>query len=77
MQRSRSPFREEGRASFLEGSRMIREAHVRLCEGLGVRFPRPTRHRHNWTLDVVLGEDARQPCRPTRTALEVMGGHES
>jgi predicted transposase YbfD/YdcC len=29
-------------------------------------------NRHNWTLDVVLGEDARQPCRPTRTALEVV-----
>jgi predicted transposase YbfD/YdcC len=29
-------------------------------------------NRYNWTLDVVLGEDARQPCRPTRTALEVV-----
>jgi hypothetical protein len=29
-------------------------------------------NRHNWTLDVVLGEDERQPCRPTRTALEVV-----
>ncbi len=29
-------------------------------------------NRHHWTLDVVLGEDARQPCRPTRTALEVV-----
>jgi predicted transposase YbfD/YdcC len=29
-------------------------------------------NRHNWTLDVVLGEDARQPCRPTRMALEVV-----
>jgi hypothetical protein len=51
---------------------MSREAHVRFWEGLGVRFPRPTRHRHHWTLDVVLGEDERQPCRPTRTALEVV-----
>ncbi len=25
-----------------DGSRMSREAHVRFCEGLGVRFPRPT-----------------------------------
>ncbi|NOK00688.1 MULTISPECIES: hypothetical protein [Myxococcus] len=29
-------------------------------------------NRHNWTLDVVLVEDARQPCRPMRTALEVV-----
>jgi hypothetical protein len=29
-------------------------------------------NRHNWTLDVVLKEDTRQPCRPTRTALEVV-----
>jgi predicted transposase YbfD/YdcC len=29
-------------------------------------------NRHHWTLDVVLGEDERQPCRPTRTALEVV-----
>jgi|GEM_PF-5578362 len=71
MQRSRSPFREEGRASFLEGSRMSREAHVRFCEGLGGRFPRPTRHRHHWTLDLVLEEDDRQPCLHSRTALEV------
>ncbi|VDO42925.1 unnamed protein product, partial [Brugia timori] len=25
-----------------DGSRLSREAHVRFCEGLGVRFPRPT-----------------------------------
>ena len=24
-------------------SRMSREAHVRICEGVGVKFPRPTR----------------------------------
>jgi len=29
-------------------------------------------NRHHWALDVVLGEDERQPCRPTRTALEVV-----
>ncbi len=29
-------------------------------------------NRHHWTLDVVLGKDARQPCRPTRAALEVV-----
>jgi hypothetical protein len=26
-------------------SRMMREYHVRICEGLGVKFPGPTRHR--------------------------------
>ncbi len=25
-------------------SRMMREYHVRICEGLGVKFPGPTRH---------------------------------
>jgi len=25
-------------------SRMTRECHVRICEGLGVKFPGPTRH---------------------------------
>ena len=29
-------------------------------------------NRTHWTLDVVLGEDERQPCRPTRRALEVV-----
>ena len=29
-------------------------------------------NRHNWTLDVILGEDERQPCRPSRSALEVV-----
>lgn len=29
-------------------------------------------NRHHWALDVVLGEDEHQPCRPTRTALEVV-----
>ena len=28
---------------LLDGSRMSREAHVRFCEGLRVKFPRPTR----------------------------------
>jgi predicted transposase YbfD/YdcC len=37
-----------------------------------VRLHWAIENRHNWTLDVVLGEDARQPCRPTRTALEVV-----
>ena len=26
-------------------SRMNREVHVRFCEGLGVKFPGPTRHK--------------------------------
>jgi predicted transposase YbfD/YdcC len=29
-------------------------------------------NRHHWTLDMVLGEDERQPCRPSRMALEVV-----
>jgi len=28
-------------------SRMMREYHVRICEGLGVKFPGPTRHGHD------------------------------
>jgi hypothetical protein len=31
------------RPSLDDTSRMSREAHVRICEGLGVQFPRPTR----------------------------------
>jgi hypothetical protein len=50
---------------------MSREAHVRFWERLGVRFPRPTRHQHHWTLDVVLQEDTRQPCLTSAAALEV------
>ena len=29
-------------------SRMNREVHVRICEGLGVQFPGPTRREPNW-----------------------------
>jgi len=36
---------DEGRQPFLDGtSRMNREVQVRICEGLGVKFPGPTRH---------------------------------
>jgi hypothetical protein len=40
-------------------SRMMREYHVRICEGLGVKFPGPTRHersndpRANSTFEIV------------------------
>ena len=27
---------------------MNREVHVRICEGLGVKLPGPTRHLHPW-----------------------------
>ena len=43
---------------MLDGSRMSREAHVRFCEGLGVRFPRPTHHELHWVLDMAFSEDA-------------------
>ena len=34
----------EGRQLFIDGtSRMNREVQVRICEGLGVKFPGPTR----------------------------------
>jgi hypothetical protein len=34
-----------GRQPSCDGtSRMNREVHVRFCEGLGVKFPGPTRH---------------------------------
>ena len=36
---------------------MRRESHVRFCEGLGVRFPRATRHNCHHTPDAVLRED--------------------
>ena len=39
---------------------MSREAPAPFCEGLGVRFPRPTQHRLHWSLDVTFKEDA---CR--------------
>ena len=35
---------DEGRQLFIDGtSRMNREVQVRICEGLGVRLPGPTR----------------------------------
>jgi len=33
-------------------SRMMREYHVRFCEGLGVKFPGPTRHEPTWARQV-------------------------
>jgi hypothetical protein len=37
---------DEGRQLFIDGtSRMNREVQVRICEGLGVKLPGPTRHR--------------------------------
>lgn len=37
-----------------------------------MKFPRPTRYGHNWTMDVALSEDDIQPCRKSRAALEVV-----
>jgi hypothetical protein len=37
-----------------------------------VRLHWAVENRHNWTLDVVLGEDTRQPCLTSRTSLEVV-----
>ena len=38
---------DEGRQLFIDGtSRMNREVQVRICEGLGVKFPGPTRLPH-------------------------------
>ncbi|CAI10208.1 Transposase, fragment [Aromatoleum aromaticum EbN1] len=36
---------------------MNREVHAPFCERLGVRLPRPTRHRLHWCLDVQFGDD--------------------
>jgi hypothetical protein len=37
---------DEGRQLFIDGtSRMNREVQVRICEGLGVKCPGPTRQR--------------------------------
>jgi hypothetical protein len=46
-----------------ERSRMSREVHGRICEGVGVRFPRATRRvvfHHTW--------EGRQRCQETRQA---------
>ena len=38
---------DEGRQLFIDGtSRMNREVQVRICEGLGVKLPGPTRRRY-------------------------------
>lgn len=37
-----------------------------------VRLHWAVENRHNWTLDVVLKEDDRQPCLASRSALEVV-----
>ena len=53
---------DEGRQLFIDGtSRMNREVQVRFCEGLGVKFPGPT--RHVWTAPAVQGKrhKRRQP----------------
>jgi predicted transposase YbfD/YdcC len=36
-----------------------------------VRLHWAIENRHHWTLDMVLGEDERQPCRHSRSSLEV------
>ena len=36
---------------------MSREAHVRFCEGPGVKFPRSTLHSLHWVLDIAFRED--------------------
>src|SRR5260370_35648851 len=42
----RSPIINGRRQPSLSGtSRMMREYHVRICEGLGVKFPGSTRHQ--------------------------------
>src|ERR1700745_310909 len=49
----RSPIINGRRQPSLGGtSRMMREYHVRICEGLGVKFPGSTRHeRLHWLRD--------------------------
>src|SRR5215467_8589100 len=45
--RSRGRGSRRWRAPSLGGtSRMMREYHVRICEGLGVKFPESTMHHH-------------------------------
>ena len=40
---------DEGRQLFIDGtSRMNREVQVRICEGLGVKSPGPTRRAACW-----------------------------
>ena len=44
----------QNRHRLLDGSRMSREAHVRFCEGLGVKFPWPTHRLLARCVDAVL-----------------------
>jgi hypothetical protein len=54
---------DEGRQLFIDGtSRMNREVQVRICEGLGVKSPGPTRHL-SVLLHFVPGQDI-APLRP-------------
>jgi hypothetical protein len=57
-------------------SRMMREYHVRICEGLGVKFPGPTRHSRRFLLLRApsayppIPEGLRQRSEPTLRAKE-------
>src|SRR5215204_7377099 len=49
----RNPMFNGRRQPSCDGtSRMTRECQVRFCEGLGVKFPGPTRHSPNSSLEV-------------------------
>ena len=52
-------FNERRQPSRGGTSRMTRECQVRFCEGLGVKFPGPTRQSRR--LDNVLGMSASPP----------------
>ena len=54
---------DEGRQPFIGGtSRMNREVQVRICEGLGVKLPGPTR-RHSWRDWLGRGINQARPLR--------------
>jgi len=47
-------------------SRMTRECQVRFCEGLGVKFPGPTRQNATWRGGQLLAQSGRSASRRSR-----------
>ena len=54
-------WRKAGRLPWGGTSRMRREFHVRICEGLGVKFPGPTRRNQKMVVPTVLVNNLRNP----------------
>src|SRR5262249_3703675 len=66
----RNPIINGRRQPSLGGtSRMMREYHVRICEGLGVKFPESTRHKQPPAMQKRLGQG--QTYTPDRDRLSI------